>query len=351
VILGILLIIAGTTFVDDGDSYQMLPLKTRTTNAEAIPVGEVPAVISDQTYKLHGNINCGEAACEGYTLKLRGSHTTASVKQLGQYLFEDMPIGHNIIEVYDEEGNYIDAFEIVFNEGYANAVDHKNNRIYIDLNDTNRALAFHDKYQVSFGIDDAGKIHFNETGPNNTIVGDMEFVSLDKTVNLYGQIVNKTKDSLPDIKIEVDNTDISCITGSEGDFLLSDVPIRNQRLNFYDANGEFISGVEILFNIDGGDICLNSLNKMIIDVGNSDGRLFANMQIGFRVDLDNRTLSYDKDNIHGNVESAENILIYAIICIMFALAFFFAMIVIDRKQSIKMGSIEITDEGRCDLPG
>ncbi len=334
------MIIAGTKSVSDENCYTMLSFKRRNNNAVSLKDGEVPPVISNKTYTLHGFINCGESACEGYKLKLSGSGMTASVMPLGQYLFENMPIGHNIIEVYDDNNNYIDMFEIIFNDEYADFVDNKNNRVYIDLNGTQNALVFTDKYQVSFGIDDMGKIHFDETGPCHDVIGDIEFVSLDQTVNLYGQIVNETADPLAEIKTEIENTDISCITGVEGDFLLPDVPIKEQRLNFYDAGGEYISGVDLLFNIDGGDICLNSLNMIIVDVGNSDGKIFKNMQIGFEINLDNKSLGYKHNEIHGNVETPENRTRYSIICILFALSFFFVMIKIDRKHPNGLGNIE-----------
>lgn len=342
VFIGIMLIIAGTTFVDNDAIYQPPSIGTYEDNAKAIVVGEVPPVISNDTYKLHGHINRGQSACEGYKLKLKGSHMTADVKKLGQYLFENMPIGHNIIEIYDENDNYLDMFEVIFNEGYADSLDDTHKIIYIDLKDTNSALAFKDKYEVSFGIDELGMIHFDEIGPFHDIIGDIELILLDKTVNLYGQIVNECASPvpLPDIKIEVENTDISCTTDVDGDFVLPNVPIRKQRLNFYDANGEYISGVDILFNIDGGDICLNKLEKIIIDVGNSDGRIFTNMQIGFEINLENKSLGYEQDKIHGNVESPENRMIYFLICALFVLVFFFIMILIDKKRSDNLGSIE-----------
>lgn len=339
VFIGIMLIIAGATIVDDEKIYQS---PSRTSNGDAIAIANVPPVISNETYQLHGNINCGRSACEGYKLKLKGSQMTAEVKQLGQYLFDNMPVGHNIIELYDENDNYLDMFEIVFNEGYANSVDDTDKIIYINLDDINRAL-FKDKYQVSFSIDEMGKLHFGEIGPYNDIIGDIELITIDKTVSFYGQIVNDCENPvpLPDIKIEVENTDISCTTGTDGDFVLPNVPIRKQRFNFYDANGEYISGVDISFNIDGGDICLNKLDKMIIDVGNSDGRTFTNMQLGFEINLDNNTLGYEQDKIHGNVESPTNRMIYLIICILFVLLFFIVMIIFDKRRSDNLESKEI----------
>ncbi len=341
IILGLLLIIAGS-FADNDKTHQAPTFKMGDDDTEAIFVGEVPSVISNDTYKLHGHINKRQSVCEGYKLKLKGSNVTATVKQLGQYLFQNMPIGHNIIELYDENDNFLDVFEIIFNEGYADFADYEDKKIYIELSSTDRSPEFKDKFEVSFSLDECGKIHFNEVGTYNNIVGDMDFVSFDETINLYGQIVNEceSSDPLPDITIEVENTDISCKTGIDGDFLLPNVPITKQKLNFYDANGEYISGVEILFNIDGGDICLNSVKKIIIDVGNDDGRLFTNMQIGFEINLDNKSLHYDQYKIQGNVESPENRMIYFIICVVFALVFFIAMRIIDRRRSNNSGSIE-----------
>lgn len=341
IILGLLLIIIGS-FADNDITYQEYSFVTGNDDAEAVSFRDVPPVISNETYKLHGNISNGQIPCEGYKLKLKGSNLTSPVKQLGQYLFQNMPIGHNIIEIYDENDNYLDVFEIIFNEGYADYVDYEHNKIYIDLSNTNRSPEFKDKYEVSFGFDETGKIHFSEMGTYNNIIGDMEFVSFDKTINLYGQIVNvsESSDPLPDITIEIENTDISCKTGIDGDFMLPNVPIKKQRLNFYDANAEYISSVDVLFNIDGSDICLNNMGKIILDVGNSDGRLFTNMQIGFEIDADNKTLRYDEYKIHGNVESPENRTLYSIICVVFALVFFIAMIVIDRKRFNDSKSIE-----------
>lgn len=179
--------------------------------------------------------------------------------------------------------------------------------------------------------------HGNSKGYDST--GDLQFVSLDETINLYGRVMNQQSDTdpLPDITIEVESTNICCTTGKDGGFMLPNVPIEKQRLNFFDANNKLICGVDVYFNIDGGDIC--SLETMIIDVGNRDGRLFTNMQIGFEIDLENRTLGYDPAKIQGNVETKENRIIYAVICFVFVLIFFVSMIMIDKKQS-SQNSIE-----------
>ena len=299
--------------------------------------GEVTSEISDQTYKLHGNIkkvnSSGQTNCEGYKLKLKGSSKTATVKQLGQYLFEDMPIGHNIIEIYDENGNYLDMFEIVFNEGGADYVSRERKIIYIDLDATKRDPEFKDKFQVSFSFNEADKIHFDEIGTYNDIIGDIELITLDETINIYGQVIEECEDAdpLPGITLEVEDTDISCTTGIDGDFILLDVPIDKQKVNFYDAKQEYIDSVEILFNIDSGDICLCNMKQMIIDVGNRDGRIFTNMQIGFTINSETRTLSYNKDKINGNVESPKNKKQYTKICILFVFVFIFVIIFIDRR--------------------
>ena len=169
--------------------------------------------------------------------------------------------------------------------------------------------------------------------------GNMQIVSLDETINLYGRVMNQQNDTdpLPDITIEVEGTNICSTTGKDGGFVLPNVPIKKQRLNFFDASNELICGADVYFNIDGGDIC--SYEKIIIDVGNRDGRLFTNMQIGFEIDLENRTLGYDEAKIQGNVETKENRIIYAVICFGFVLIFFISMIIIDKKQS-SQNSIE-----------
>lgn len=163
----------------------------------------------------------------------------------------------------------------------------------------------------------------------------VKLISLESTVNLYGQVVTKCEDADPlqGITIEVENTDISCTTGIDGDFMLANVPIKKQKLNFYDADHEYIDSVELFFNIDGGDICLCSLHKMIIDVGNSDGKIFTNIQICFEMDLETRTLYYEEDKIRGNVESEENKTLYAIICILFVFAFLSVIIFVGKKKA------------------
>ena len=330
IIVGFLLVIAGSSFVGNQTTSEESYIENFSDNTKAIP--KIAPAILNQTYRLHGYINNGQFACAGYRLRLKGSDLTTEAKLLGQYLLKNMPIGHNIIEVYDEKDHYIDKFEIIFDQGYADYIDDERHKIYIDLDNT---AEFTDKYEVSFGFDEMNKLHFIETGTSHGIIGDIEFVSLDKTINLYGRVMNdgEALNPLPDITIEVENTDISCVTGKDGGFNLPSVPIREQRLIFYDSSGEAISGVDIYFNIDKGNFCLNSLEKIIIDVGNSDGRLFTNMQIGFEINVENKSLGYDPNKIHGNVESDENRIIYFAICLLFVVVFFIAMIIIDKKRS------------------
>ena len=250
----------------------------------------------------------------------RASRKTAILTQPHQHLFEYQ------LTDFEDNDNYTNILDMIFD------VNHTR---YIDLYPINRYPEFSNRFQFLFDTENMCNIRLSETCSDNDHFGCIKIISLESTVNLYGQIISKYEDSdpLPDITIEVENTDISCTTGIDGDFILQNVPIKKQKLNFYDADHEYIESVEILFNIDGGDICMCSLHKMIIDVGNIDGKIFTNIQICFEVDLENRTLYYEEDKIRGNVESAKNKTIYTVICILFVLVFLSVIIFVGKKKA------------------
>ncbi len=307
---------------------------------EAVPeAGSVPPAESEDTFSLHGNITLYNSAdlslCSGYTLKIQESGKEAKAGALGQYIFPEAVVGQNTVEVYNQSGEYMDEFTLIFNHGYSNAVDYTNKIIYVDLDDASREPEFKDKFQVSFVMDEIGRLHFDQMGTYNDIMGDFKIVSiLDTTINIYGQVVQKGDEGepVPGIKIMLEGLDRTAVTGEDGGYMFADVPIRNQKLIFFDSDMCYISEVMLMFNIDGGDICLNSLQKMILDIGNSDGVLFDNMQIGFTIDIATNYLGYDKSNIIGNVESPKNQTLYAIICFTFIIAFLFVVIFIDKRN-------------------
>ena len=306
---------------------------------ETVPdVGSVPPAESERTFALHGNITLYNSSelygCSGYKLKIQenGQETTAGA--LGQFIFPEAVVGQNTVEVYDRSDTYLDKFTLIFNNGYSNAVDYTNKIIYVDLDDATRDPEFKDKFQVSFIMDEIGRLHFDQMGTYNDIMGDFKIISLDDTINIYGQVVQEGDEGepVPGIKIMLEDSDITAVTGEDGGYIFTDVPIRNQKLIFFDSDMSYISEVTLMFNINGGDICLNSLRKIIIDVGNSDGVLFDNMQIGFTVDVATNYLGYDKSNIIGNVESPKNQTLYTIICFTFIIAFLCVVIFIDKRS-------------------
>ena len=180
---------------------------------------------------------------------------------MGQFVFPEAVVGKNTVEVYDQSGEYLDKFTLIFNHGYSNAVDYTSKIIYVDLDDAARDPEFKDKFQVSFILDEIGRLHFDQMGTYNDIMGDFKIVSMDDTINIYGQVVQKGDEGepVPGIRIMLEGSDIATVTGEDGGYIFADVPIRSQKLIFFDSNMSYISEVTLMFNIDGGDICLNSL--------------------------------------------------------------------------------------------